>query len=144
MALKNKSTIRFSYHEVDFKLENGLLMKTFLASVMAEEKLPFFSIEYVFCSDEFLLGLNQSYLSHDTYTDILTFTLSLPNEPVVSEIYISIDRLRENAESLSVSFKQELSRVMIHGLLHLCGYDDVTPELKKVMRAREDYYLQRL
>lgn len=144
MALNKKSTIKFSYHETSFRLKEVILKKTFLASVMARENTPFFGIEYVFCSDDFLLSLNQQYLNHDTYTDILTFTLSLPREPIFAEIYISIDRIIENADTLSRPFEEELSRVMIHGLLHLCGYEDLTPVEKLNMRAKEDFYLKSL
>lgn len=85
--------------------------------------------------------MNIEYLKHDTYTDILTFTLSEKSLPVISDIYISVERVSENASKLAIPFYIELRRVMIHGILHLCGYEDHTPELKKAMRDREDYYL---
>ena len=109
---------------------------------MAKENTPFSRIEYVFCTDEYLLELNRRYLQHDTFTDILTFTLSLPEDPIISEIYISIDRVKENAEKLNVSFDEELHRVMIHGLLHLCGYEDHSAAEAKLMRQKENEYLQ--
>jgi len=144
MALKNRSVIKFNYQIDDFKIGDSLYFKTFLASVMAQEGIEFSEIQYVFCTDEYLIKLNQRYLQHDTYTDILTFTLSLPNEPIVSEIYISIERVQENALIIKVPFMEELSRVMIHGLLHLSGYNDGTDEEKKEMRKKEDHYLKQL
>ena len=91
-----------------------------------------------------MLKLNQQYLGHDTYTDILTFTLSSKEESLFSEIYVSIDRVQENAGHLKISFSQELYRVMIHGILHLCGYSDHSASEKKKMREKEDFYLDKL
>ena len=87
------------------------------------------------------MGLNQQYLNHDTYTDILTFTLADTPWPIISEIYISTERVDDNAKKLGVEPEIELLRVMIHGILHLCGLSDHTAELKKAMRAKEDFYL---
>ncbi len=142
MALKNRRTISFNYVDVPLKIKEPGLLKTQLAAVMAIENKPFYKIQYVFCTDNYLLDLNQKFLNHDTYTDILTFTLSLPGEPIASEIYISAERVEENARSMGVSFKEELFRVMIHGLLHLCGYEDDTMEKKMAMRSREDFHLK--
>ncbi len=142
MPLKNRSIISFNYVDVALRLKDTLLLKTRLTAVMALEGVPFYKIQYVFCSDSYLLELNQKFLNHDTYTDILTFTLSMPGEPVSSEIYISTDRVAENANSLGIDFIDELNRVMIHGLLHLCGYEDDTPAKKKKMRSREDFHLE--
>lgn len=142
MPLKNNPALYFSYHDVAFRLQDPLYIKSALAAVLAAEAVAFSRIGYIFCTDNYLLKLNQEFLSHDTYTDILTFTLSLPSKPVVSEIYISIERVQENADALGVSFREELYRVMIHGILHLCGYTDATPEKKAEMREREDFYLK--
>ena len=86
-------------------------------------------------------SLNQKYLNHDTYTDILTFTLSDEKEPVHSEIYISLERVHDNSIAFGVNIQMELLRVMIHGILHLCGYSDHTPQEKKSIRQKEDFYL---
>jgi len=94
------STINFHKHDVSFILKEKLLLKTFLTSILSQEKVLFKSISYIFCNDEFLLKLNQQYLNHDTLTDILTFTLSNSTVPLVSEIYISIERVEENAANL--------------------------------------------
>jgi rRNA maturation RNase YbeY len=134
-------TITFNNHNIQFSLKDKLFIKSFLARVFAEEGVVFKSVSYVFCTDEFLLKLNQEYLNHDTLTDILTFTLSNSSLPVVSEIYISVERVKENAEKLKVLFITELYRVMIHGILHLCGYTDQTKSKKANMRKKEDYYL---
>jgi rRNA maturation RNase YbeY len=111
---------------------------------MSQEKVVFKTISYIFCNDEFLLKLNQQYLNHDTLTDILTFTLSNSSMPLVSEIYISVERVKENAINLDVPFLSELYRVMVHGVLHLCGYSDHSDSEKLIMRQREDFYLKRL
>jgi rRNA maturation RNase YbeY len=134
-------TISFNNHNIKFNLREKLYLKTFLSRVFAEEGVPFKSVSYIFCSDEFLLKLNSEYLNHDTYTDIITFTLSNTPLDIVSEIYISIDRVRENSEKLKVPFENELARVMIHGILHLCGYKDKTKDQKSIMRGKEDHYL---
>lgn len=96
------------------------------------------SLTYIFCSDEYLLEINRSHLKHNYYTDIITFDLSETPEAITGEIYISTDRVRDNAETLCVTLKEELHRVIFHGALHLCGYKDKTPKDAKAMRAAED------
>ena len=115
-----------------------------LTSLFKKEKMKCASLTYVFCSDEYLLKLNRQFLKHDEYTDIITFDLSEKGEPLNGEIYISVERVRENASELMVPMKEELHRVMIHGALHLCGYRDKTKSEKLLMRKREDYYLELL
>jgi rRNA maturation RNase YbeY len=137
-------TISFNNNQISFTLKDKLLLKSFLPIIFREEGYEFKSVSYIFCSDEYLLKLNQKYLNHDTYTDILTFTLSGTSLPIVSEIYISIERVKENARELGLNFIDELHRVMIHGILHLCGYSDHTPRLKTEIHKREDYYLSLL
>lgn len=136
--------ISFSTHDVSFTLKDKLLLRSFLPTIFIQENIDFASVSYVFCSDGYLLTLNKRYLDHDTYTDILTFTFSEANFPIISEIYISIDRVKENSKNLKVQFKEELHRVMIHGILHLCGFSDHTAELKQEMRKKEDFYLSKL
>lgn len=137
------STISFNNHGILSNLKDKLLLKTFLASIFAKEKTEFKSVSYIFCTDDYLLKLNQKYLSHDTLTDILTFTLSGTSLPIVSEIYISVERVKENATELNVTYESELLRVMIHGILHLCGYEDLSDAEKSEMRLKEDYYLSK-
>jgi rRNA maturation RNase YbeY len=137
-------TISFNNHSISPNLKDNLLIKTLLASIFAEEGFNFKSVSYIFCTDEFLLKLNQQYLNHDSLTDILTFTLSGTSLPIVSEIYISVERVKENAHRVKVSYLNELHRVMIHGILHLCGYNDQTAKQKSIIRSKEDYYLSKL
>ncbi len=116
-------------------------LRQFLFSIFKEELVDFNSVSFIFCKDDYLHSLNQKYLNHDTYTDILTFTLSQEKEPVYSEIYISIERVNENSVVFGVDYQVELLRVIIHGVLHLCGYSDHTPQEKRTMRQKEDHYL---
>ncbi len=98
-------------------------------------------LRIILCSDAILLGMNEKYLHHDTYTDIITFPFSDPDEPIEGELYISWERIQENASSLGTSASDEMHRVMVHGLLHLMGYDDQSEEQKQLMRRQEDYCL---
>ena len=122
--------------------------KTILRSVIMElfrkegKRLDILSI--VFCSDEFLLELNQQFLQHDYYTDILTFTMSDRGAAIAGELYISVDRVRDNARVLGVSTIKELRRVIFHGALHLCGYKDKLKKDQAIIRQKEDRYLQLL
>jgi rRNA maturation RNase YbeY len=109
--------------------------------LFAKEGFKVAHLNFVFCSDEYLLLLNKSHLNHNTYTDIITFPFSNEGEAVLSDIYISVERVKENAENFSQSFKRELHRVIFHGVLHLCGYKDKTLSEKKMMREKETYYL---
>ena len=136
--------ISFNNSDVSLVLKKKRVLKSFLTSIFEEEQYQFESVSFVFCSDAYLLPLNRKYLNHDTLTDIITFSLSDVAVPVVAEIYISVERVVENAASLNVPFMEELHRVMIHGILHLCGYSDHLPALKKQMRGKEDYFLSRL
>ncbi len=136
-------TIRFNDNGISPGIKNKRYLKDFLKEVFANERVEFESVTYIFCNDIFLLDLNQKYLNHDTYTDIITFTLSDKLSPVVSEIYISVERVKENSLFLNVKYPQELYRVMIHGILHLCGFSDHFPKEKKMMRQKEDFYLSK-
>ncbi len=101
-------------------------------------------ILYHFCNDEFLLQINRDFLHHDYFTDIITFPFSSDPHIISAEIFISIDRVLENSQKMKASFPEEFARVLIHGVLHLLGYDDHTDEEKKEMRSKEDYYLSLL
>ncbi|MHA4811606.1 rRNA maturation RNase YbeY [Flavitalea flava] len=124
-----------------FTLSNRSTLKAFIPILFKKEKNRVSEISYVFCSDEYLLEINKQHLQHDFYTDIITFGLSTPGQPVTAEIYISIDRVKDNAIQFNVSFKQELHRVIFHGALHLCGYKDKKKEEQAIMRKMEDKYL---
>ena len=138
------STIIFNNNGISPSLKVKPFLKIMLTSIFEEEGFDFESVSYIFCTDEYLLKLNQQYLNHDTLTDVITFTLSETSLPIISEIYISVERVRENAVLHGAAYEDELHRVMIHGILHLCGYSDHTPELKLGMRAKEDYYLDKM
>lgn len=138
------ASISFNNKDISPIIKNKAHLKKFLASIFQEEGFEFKNISYIFCTDESLLKLNQQYLKHDTLTDIITFTLSGTHLPIISEMYISAERVKDNAESLGVSFENELHRVMIHGILHLCGHSDHTKALKTRIRALEDHYLAKI
>ncbi|MEZ4910191.1 MAG: rRNA maturation RNase YbeY [Saprospiraceae bacterium] len=116
---------------------------SWLKDVVSSEHKTIEQITYIFCNDQYLLDLNQSYLQHDTLTDIITFPYK-EGDILESDIFISIERVQENAQLYQVSFQHELSRVMVHGILHLIGYKDKTPSDKNVMRAKEEYYISKL
>jgi rRNA maturation RNase YbeY len=135
----DKHDIAF-YYEVEFELKDEALQKEKIMALLRAEKQIGGQIQFVFMSDEQLYEMNMEYLSHDTYTDILTFDMS-EGEEIAGDMYISIDRVKDNAKSLGVDWEEELDRVMVHGLLHLMGYNDKTEEEQKEMRKREDVHL---
>jgi probable rRNA maturation factor len=136
----SKSKVRFFFEQRGFNLENRTQLKGFIESIFLKEKKQLSSINYIFCSDKRLLKINRQFLHHDYFTDIITFEFS-ENKATEAEIYISIDRVRENAKGLGNSFKPELHRVIFHGALHLCGYKDKNEVEIKKMRSKEEHYL---
>ena len=136
------AAVNFYYADVpSVSLQQKRLVKQFIVSIFQQERVPIKKLDYVFCSDEYLLSINRSFLQHDYYTDIITFNLSEASS-VEGEVYISIDRVRENASEHRVSFRRELLRVMFHGVLHLCGYGDKKKREITIMRDKEEYYLR--
>ena len=133
--------INFHY-ETNFELPNEKAIALWISNAIAEENAKEGEINYVFCSDDYLHKINVEYLNHDTLTDIISFDYSVGKE-LHGDIYISVDRVKENASEFKVSFEEELARVVIHGILHYCGYKDKSLEDAKLMRAKEDYYLER-
>ena len=134
---------KISFHNIgDLRIARSAELKSFILKKVKDEGRDVNTIDIIFCDDEFLLNINQEFLQHDTYTDIITFDLSEPDGPVVAELYISVDRVRENSLNLNVLFSKELRRVIFHGILHLCGYNDKTPAEKSEMRSKEDMWLQ--
>ncbi len=131
--------ISFNY-ETAFLLEDEEAYKVWISSVIKEEKYELGEINYIFCSDDYLHKLNVEYLNHDTLTDIISFDYSV-GKKLHGDIYISVDRVKENAKEFKVSFGSELSRVMVHGILHYCGYKDKSDGEKMLMRSMEDLYL---
>ena len=142
MAPNSGEKIKFHYLDTSFVFPNRQALKTFLVSLFRKEKSKPESIDFIFCDDAYLLQLNQQHLKHNTYTDIITFPLSSKGEPLVAEIYISIDRVNENAQKFQVPFLHELHRVIFHGALHLCGFKDKTKDDIELMRKKEDQYLK--
>jgi probable rRNA maturation factor len=134
-------TIRFHFLE-KISLKDRRILKTTLTSLFQKEKKKLAELQYIFVSDERLLEINRQFLQHDYYTDIITFPLSAPNQPITAEIYISVDRVRENAREFGNSVKDELLRVIFHGALHLCGYRDKTTKDQAIMRKMEEIYLR--
>ena len=128
--------ISFNY-EVDFKLDNETLYSDWLSQVISSEMKNEGEINYIFCDDNYLLDINQQYLGHDTLTDIISFDYSIGNE-LPGDVFISVERVRENAEDFSVDFEEEIKRVMTHGILHYCGYKDKNEEDEKLMRQKEE------
>ena len=117
------------------------MLKAFIVSMFRKERKSLEKVNIIFCDDKFLLSLNLQFLHHDYYTDILSFPLSAEGKPINAEIYISIDRVKDNAKNLETSFREELHRVIFHGILHFCGYNDKSQKEIKRMRALEDQYL---
>jgi len=124
----------------DFVLEQSERVESWLKAASLKESYGIDSLGYVFCSDDFLLEINQQFLDHDTLTDIVTFDYT-EGTILNGEIYISTDRVADNAKDFNVDFDTELRRVIIHGLLHMCGYGDKTEDEKTRMRSKEDEYL---
>lgn len=134
------AAVSFFAEDIDFQLSNEVEIKRWLLNAISREAKVAGEINYIFCSDAYLHQLNLAHLKHDTLTDIITFNYCVDNE-VNADVFISIDRVRDNGRSYEVAFENELSRVMIHGVLHLVGYDDKTVSEKQTMRAKEDFYL---
>jgi probable rRNA maturation factor len=135
--------ISFNSDDVLFNWEDEEVLSTWLLTITKSENRTIDSLSYVYCSDEQLLEMNRNHLNHDYYTDIITFDLS-EDDTIEGEIYISLDRVKDNAKTFGVSFEEELCRVMSHGLLHLFGYDDHAEGDQKVMRAKETFCLSLL
>jgi len=140
--------INFFNEEIDFALTNEEKTSNWLQKIANKEGYIVAAINYIFCDDEYLHKINLEYLNHDTYTDIITFDNSEDNEEneqvLEGDIFISIDRVKENSAELKTNFEQEIHRVMVHGLLHLVGYDDHSDEDEKLMREKEDNALKLL
>lgn len=136
--------INFFSEEIDFKLKNKKNIRSWIAQTVAAENCILKEINFIFCNDQYLLKINQDYLQHDTYTDIITFDNSETAKEIVSDIFISVERVTENASTYQIPTLQELYRVMIHGTLHLLGYKDKSPQEKKLMTDKENFYLTHL
>ena len=138
MATSKKTKVHFFSHDLPTSLKNTTNLKHFIESIFKKEMQRLDSINYIFCSDQVILEINKKYLNHDFYTDVITFDLSPNNKAIAAEVYISIERIRDNAKQLRLSIKSELHRVLFHAALHLCGYNDKKKKDKEVMRKREN------
>jgi probable rRNA maturation factor len=134
------------YNNIDNKyiIKEKRKINSWIKLCVAEEGKKINTISFNICGDEYILQLNNEALQHDYYTDIITFELNEKNEPIEGDIYISIDRVKDNAKTLNIPFITELQRVLIHGVLHLCGYKDKSTKEEKQMREKENYYLNKI
>jgi len=128
--------ISFNY-ETDFELHNEPDFSKWLSAVILSENKKEGEINYIFCDDDYLLEINQQYLDHDTLTDIISFDYSVGNE-INGDIFVSVERVKENASDYNVTFQEEIQRVLVHGILHYCGYKDKTESDELVMRSKEE------
>jgi probable rRNA maturation factor len=135
--------IFFYSEDVDFTIKNPSGIASWLNKTIVSEGKKTGEISVIFCSDEYLLEMNQKHLQHDYYTDIITFDYSEENL-ISGDLFISVDRVKDNSVSFGASFLNELHRVVVHGVLHLCGYGDKTPEQTATMRDKENFYLSLL
>lgn len=132
--------VQFFSQNISFSFHKKIAVRKLILAIVRKEKKKAGGINFIFCTDAFLLALNTKFLKHSTLTDIITFYYS--SKDISGEIFISIPRVKENAKKFNVSFENELHRVMIHGILHLCGYKDKSEKQKKEIRRKEDYYLK--
>lgn len=130
--------INFFYEDVDYRLHNQPAVAKWINNIIIAEGNKLIELNFIFCSDEYLYKINVEYLNHETYTDIITFDNKEKEGELEGDIFISIERVRDNAEQLKLPIEEELHRVIIHGALHLMGYNDKTPEEQEAMREKEE------
>jgi rRNA maturation RNase YbeY len=135
---KYKLMIHFFYENINENIDENL--KNWIENIIVSEEKKLGEINYIFCDDEYLLKINQDFLDHDYYTDIITFD-QVRGKTISGEIFVSLQRIKDNASLISKNYEEEKKRVIAHGILHLCGYKDKTEEEQKTMRAKEDFYL---
>ena len=135
--------IHFFTEGISYTLKQKSLIRNWIRETIINEGYKLRELNFIFCTDEYLLSINQQYLQHDTLTDIITFDNSTKKTDISGDIFISLDRVRENALNFKVNEKDELHRVMIHGTLHLLGYPDKGKAAKAVMTEKENYYLSK-
>ena len=139
--MKIKPAIKFYFKETAISIGNRSNFKKRIMNVFLKENKHCSAVNFIFCTDKFLLSINKEFLGHDDYTDIITFSMNEPNDPISGEIYISVERVSENASKHGTTIKNELQRVIFHGVLHLCGYKDKTRPDKTLMTSKENLYL---
>lgn len=133
--------IYFFSEDISYKLKDKLKIRKWLHQAILSELRKLKEINFIFCTDNYLLGINQQYLNHDTYTDIVTFDTSDSPDKISADIFISLERIRENATTFNATERDEIHRVMIHGTLHLLGYKDKLKADKIIMTTKENHYL---
>jgi len=138
LPVEKENIIEFYSEDTAFEIQNSKAVSVWIGEVIAAEKKELKLLSYIFCSDEYLHKINVEYLNHDTLTDVITFPYGNPDDSIEGDIFISIDRIRDNAKTFKTTFEDELHRVIIHGALHLCGYGDKTEEDAKEMRRKEN------
>jgi len=142
MAPAKKTKVHFFSHDLPTSLKNTANLKHFIELIFKKETQSLHSINYIFCSDKVILEINKKYLNHDFYTDVITFDLSRDDDTAISaEVYISIERIRDNSKKLGLTIKSEFHRVLFHAALHLCGYNDKKKKHEEVMRKKENELL---
>lgn len=135
--------VQFHYADIGYiRLEHKRKAQQFIVDILQSENKQVNRLDYIFCSESYMLELNRTFLNHDYYTDIITFDLSV-EEAITAELYIGVDTIKSNAILHNSSYKNELLRVLFHGALHLCGYKDKTKSEITLMRQKEDYYLKK-
>lgn len=139
--ISEKIHFHFAFHP--FALRNRIGLKVFIKNIFVKEKCTLKELNFVFCNNREIKALNKRYLNHNYSTDILTFDFSKKGEAKTSDIFISQEQVKQNTKEFKTSFKREIHRVIFHGVLHLCGYNDKTSKDKTSMRAKEDYYLSK-
>ena len=132
--------ISFNY-ETDFELDNEALYEDWISRIIESEGFDEGEINYIFCDDEYLHKINVEYLNHDTLTDIISFDYTVGNL-IQGDIFVSVERVKDNANDFNVSFEEELKRVLSHGVLHYCGYKDKSPKDEALMRSKEEEKMQ--
>ncbi|WP_243575138.1 rRNA maturation RNase YbeY [Candidatus Cardinium sp. cByotN1] len=142
----NKINMNIYYfsEEISFQLKEKRKISAWLQRVIAQEGYTLDHLNFIFCTDNYLHGQNITYLGHDTLTDVITFNYTQHTETILGDVYISIERVRENAQTYNRKMVEELYMVMVHGLLHLLSYDDQKPEDQLIMREKEQFYLDQL
>lgn len=136
--------INFFTEDITYTLKNKTIIKRWIESTIVEEGYQLEELNFILCSDEYLLRINQDFLQHDDYTDVITFDNSEELKTIIGDIFISLDRIKENASNFKSTTVNELCRVIIHGTLHLLGYKDKTKAAKMLMTEKEDFYLGKL
>ena len=139
----SKIAIQFFTEDLVYTLKHKTKIRTWLLQTITAEGYELEELNFILCSDEYLLGINQQYLKHDTYTDVITFDNSEEDKIIIGDIFISLERIQENAKNFKSTTYDELCRVMVHGTLHLLGYKDKSKAEKALMTQKEDDYLSR-